>query len=250
MRDIESVSAITEELASIPERYTSSEVIGALCEIARGIGNDGGKKEDAYTRQVLESVCKYSLTFEYEASNHALQSCSAILARLAVRWKRKGLPLPVNEEQEDAEVRLIEQGVDGKWDTLVSGLGSAWVEAKLIEDVLIEVEATSFRRRAWSFTNALAAKQLPTLTGCRKFISSDTRFTAARRADGLRASATASRTTTNYYYDGASPVLEENASGTVTAVNDYAPDGLIARTGAETSTIRGFMIKDSIHLDN
>ncbi|HWA84172.1 MAG TPA: RHS repeat-associated core domain-containing protein, partial [Fimbriimonadaceae bacterium] len=54
-------------------------------------------------------------------------------------------------------------------------------------------------------------------------------WSATYRADGLRASKTASGTTTYYLYDGGEPVCEFNSSGTLIAYNVFAPDGLVAR---------------------
>jgi RHS repeat-associated protein len=59
---------------------------------------------------------------------------------------------------------------------------------------------------------------------------------ATYRADGLRASKTTSSGTTYFLYDGSEPVVEMNSSGTVTALNVFAPDGLVARqTSSSTS---------------
>jgi RHS repeat-associated protein len=60
--------------------------------------------------------------------------------------------------------------------------------------------------------------------------------TASYRADGLRASKTIGSTTTYYLYDGGEPIIELNSSGTVTAFNIFAPDGLVARTAGSTTT--------------
>ncbi|HVT12152.1 MAG TPA: RHS repeat-associated core domain-containing protein [Fimbriimonadaceae bacterium] len=54
-------------------------------------------------------------------------------------------------------------------------------------------------------------------------------WSATYRADGLRASKTASGATTYYLYDGGEPVCELNSSGTLIAYNVFAPDGLVAR---------------------
>ena len=53
--------------------------------------------------------------------------------------------------------------------------------------------------------------------------------TATYRADGLRASKTTGSGTTYYLYDGGEPIIELNSAGTVTALNVFAPDGLVAR---------------------
>jgi YD repeat-containing protein len=60
--------------------------------------------------------------------------------------------------------------------------------------------------------------------------------TATYRADGLRASKTVGSTTTYYLYHGGEPIVELNSSGTVTAFNIFAPDGLVARTAGSTTT--------------
>lgn len=57
---------------------------------------------------------------------------------------------------------------------------------------------------------------------------------ATYRADGLRASKTVSSTTTYFVYDGSEPIIEMNSSGTVTALNVFAPDGLVARQASST----------------
>jgi len=49
------------------------------------------------------------------------------------------------------------------------------------------------------------------------------------RGDNLRASKTVSGTTTYFYYDGGVPLYETDATGTITAINVFAPDGLVAR---------------------
>ena len=59
---------------------------------------------------------------------------------------------------------------------------------------------------------------------------------ATYRADGLRASKTTSSGTTYYLYDGAEPIIEMNSSGTVTALNVFAPDGLCARQVGSATT--------------
>ena len=59
---------------------------------------------------------------------------------------------------------------------------------------------------------------------------------ATYRADGLRASKTVGSTTTYYLYDGGEPIIEMNSSGTVTALNVFAPDGLVARQTSSATT--------------
>lgn len=54
-------------------------------------------------------------------------------------------------------------------------------------------------------------------------------MTAGYRSDGLRAWLNESSTTTYYFYDGGTPIYETNGSGTITAINVFAPDGLVAR---------------------
>ena len=54
-------------------------------------------------------------------------------------------------------------------------------------------------------------------------------MTAGYRADNLRAWKQTAAGRTYYYYDGGVPVLETDATGTVTAQNVFAPDGLVAR---------------------
>ena len=60
--------------------------------------------------------------------------------------------------------------------------------------------------------------------------------TASYRADGLRAKKTVGSTTTYYLYDRGAPIIELNSSGTVTGLNFFAPDGLVARTAGSTTT--------------
>lgn len=57
-------------------------------------------------------------------------------------------------------------------------------------------------------------------------------WTAGYRADGLRAWKSTGGTTTYFLYDMGEPVIEMNSSGTITAVNVFAPDGLVARQQA------------------
>ena len=59
---------------------------------------------------------------------------------------------------------------------------------------------------------------------------------AAYRADGLRASKSSGSGTTYFLYDGGEPIVELNSSGSVTALNVFAPDGLVARAAGETTT--------------
>ena len=59
---------------------------------------------------------------------------------------------------------------------------------------------------------------------------------ATYRADGLRATKTVGSATTYYLYDGGEPIIELNSSGTVTAFNVFAPDGLVSRTAGSTTT--------------
>ena len=59
---------------------------------------------------------------------------------------------------------------------------------------------------------------------------------ATYRADGLRASKSSGSGTTYFLYDGGEPIVELNSSGSVTALNVFAPDGLVARTAGETTT--------------
>ena len=54
-------------------------------------------------------------------------------------------------------------------------------------------------------------------------------MTAGYRADNLRAWKQTAAGRTYYYYDGGVPVLETDATGTVTAQNVFASDGLVAR---------------------
>ena len=59
---------------------------------------------------------------------------------------------------------------------------------------------------------------------------------ATYRADGLRAKKTTGSGTTYYLYDGGEPIIEMNSSGTVTALNVFAPDGLCARQAGGATT--------------
>ena len=59
---------------------------------------------------------------------------------------------------------------------------------------------------------------------------------ATYRADGLRAKKTTGSGTTYYLYDGGEPIIEMNSSGTVTALNVFAPDGLCARQVGSATT--------------
>ena len=52
----------------------------------------------------------------------------------------------------------------------------------------------------------------------------------------MRASKTVGSATTYFLYDGGEPIVEMNSSGTVTAFNVYAPDGLVSRTAGSTTT--------------
>ncbi|MHB8638072.1 MAG: RHS repeat-associated core domain-containing protein [Fimbriimonadaceae bacterium] len=60
--------------------------------------------------------------------------------------------------------------------------------------------------------------------------------TETYRADGLRASKTVGSATTYYLYDGGEPIVELNSAGAVTALNVFAPDGLVARTAGSATT--------------
>jgi len=53
--------------------------------------------------------------------------------------------------------------------------------------------------------------------------------TAGYRADGLRAWKDTGSTRTYYLYDGSTPVVELNSTGSVVATNVYDPEGLVAR---------------------
>lgn len=59
-----------------------------------------------------------------------------------------------------------------------------------------------------------------------------TAMTAEYRSDNLRSKKVAGATTTFYYYDGGVPVVETNNTGTVTSVNVFGPDGLVATKGS------------------
>ena len=59
---------------------------------------------------------------------------------------------------------------------------------------------------------------------------------ATYRADGLRAKKTTGSGPTYYLYDGGEPIIEMNSSGTVTALNVFAPDGLCARQVGSATT--------------
>ncbi len=63
-----------------------------------------------------------------------------------------------------------------------------------------------------------------------------TTWTAGYRADGLRGWKNVNGTKTYYLYDDGEPVVELDASGTVQAVNVFAPDGLVARKQGGTWT--------------
>ncbi len=56
-----------------------------------------------------------------------------------------------------------------------------------------------------------------------------TLMTAGYRADNLRAWKQTAAGRTYYYYDGSVPILETDNTGTATAQNVFAPDGLVAR---------------------
>jgi len=49
------------------------------------------------------------------------------------------------------------------------------------------------------------------------------------RSDGLRAWTTEGGSTTYYLYDGGAPIYEMDGTGTITATDVFAPDGLVAR---------------------
>ena len=66
-------------------------------------------------------------------------------------------------------------------------------------------------------------------------------MSATYRADNLRASKTNSSGTTLFYYDiDGEPVVETGSTGTVTAINVYASDGLVGRQSGGTWTYYGF----------
>jgi len=59
-------------------------------------------------------------------------------------------------------------------------------------------------------------------------------FSADYRADGLRAWTQNSSGKTYYIYDGVAPLYEIDGTGAITAINVYAPDGLVARKKGST----------------
>lgn len=64
------------------------------------------------------------------------------------------------------------------------------------------------------------------------FVGGPTQAAFKYRADGLRAKKETGDPLANtkwFYYDGGNPVLECSSDGTVTAVNVFSDDGLVAR---------------------
>jgi hypothetical protein len=54
-------------------------------------------------------------------------------------------------------------------------------------------------------------------------------FSATYRADNLRASSSAGSVFRYFYYDGGNAVIEERGTGSLMAINVFAPDGLVKR---------------------
>jgi RHS repeat-associated protein len=65
-------------------------------------------------------------------------------------------------------------------------------------------------------------------------------LSATYRADGHRATKTNSSGTNYYLYDRGKPIVELSGTGSITALNVYAPDGLVARQQAGTWTFYAF----------
>ena len=65
-------------------------------------------------------------------------------------------------------------------------------------------------------------------------------LTAGYRGDGLRAWKQTSAGKTYYLYDGETPILEENASGTKTAINTFGHTGLLARSSVTRTLLYTF----------
>ncbi len=82
--------------------------------------------------------------------------------------------------------------------------------------------------------------QTLTFDGEDRMTSYGTSMTAGYTGDGLRAWKHNSSGTTYYLYSGMTPVCEMNASGTVTAVNTFGPDGLASRHSGSSSTFYTF----------
>ena len=72
-------------------------------------------------------------------------------------------------------------------------------------------------------------------------------LTNGYRADGLRAWKQPTTGGKTYFlYDGGNPIVEMNSSGTVTNVNVYAPDGLVARKEGSTWSYYAFDMQGNV----
>jgi RHS repeat-associated protein len=71
-------------------------------------------------------------------------------------------------------------------------------------------------------------------------------LTASYRGDGLRGWKSGASGTTYFVYDGATPLLEMTASGTVTAVNTFGANGLLSRREGSASTFYTFDPQGSV----
>ncbi|MGI8551027.1 MAG: RHS repeat-associated core domain-containing protein, partial [Dehalococcoidia bacterium] len=71
-------------------------------------------------------------------------------------------------------------------------------------------------------------------------------LSAGYTGDGLRAWKQTSAGRTYFLYDGATPVVEMNASGTVTATNTFGPNGLLSRNSGGSSIFYQFDPQGSV----
>src|SRR6185295_944992 len=62
-------------------------------------------------------------------------------------------------------------------------------------------------------------------------------LTAGYTGDGLRAWKQNSTTRTYFLYDGLTPIIEMDNTGSVSATNSFGPLGLVSRRGASSSSI-------------
>jgi RHS repeat-associated protein len=65
-------------------------------------------------------------------------------------------------------------------------------------------------------------------------------LTAGYRGDGLRASKQTSSGTSYFLYDGSNPVVELDASGSVSATNSFSPRGVVSRRVSSVSVLYTF----------
>ncbi len=65
-------------------------------------------------------------------------------------------------------------------------------------------------------------------------------LTAGYRGDGLRASKQTSSGTTYFLYDGSNPIVELDASGSVSATNSFSPRGVVSRRVSSVSVLYTF----------